>query len=313
MKRRHLLAILALSTGSLSGLTSSAHAYGAMAILPTIGMLPIPNLVNCNVGLQPAAGGEASFSAFRIQSKSAAILGGHASKLELMIRNQAGTGALIQTSATLPTNQTGESLAPAAGSTVCVGVTAQHAEKSLFAPVLNRSRLGPDDFLSSRRLPVQKTGFNSAWSRVSAAGLPRRVARRMFESSARLTGQAKLMLANGWANSNIRYVDDRQLYGKADYWANAGTTLRRGAGDCEDIAILKMQILAAMGVSRSDMNLTVARDLVRNADHAVLVVKSEGKYWLLDNATNKVLDASASQDYRPIMSFSEHRIWLHGY
>ena len=55
------------------------------------------------------------------------------------------------------------------------------------------------------------------------------------------------------------------------------------------------------------MFLVIARDLARNADHAVLVVRQDGRHWLLDNATDRLLDASGSFDYRPIMSFSSSR------
>jgi predicted transglutaminase-like cysteine proteinase len=61
------------------------------------------------------------------------------------------------------------------------------------------------------------------------------------------------------------------------------------------------------------MQLVIARDLVRGSDHAVLVVRSEGRNWLLDNATDTLLDASLSYDYRPIMSFSQGNKWIHGY
>jgi predicted transglutaminase-like cysteine proteinase len=126
-------------------------------------------------------------------------------------------------------------------------------------------------------------------------------------------GVARVTAVNSWTNAHVRYVEDQALYGKADYWAGAQTTLRRRAGDCEDIAIVKMQLLSALGVARSDMYLTIARDLARNADHALLVVKQDGKYWLLDNATDQLLDASQSYDYRPILSYSAGGKWLHGY
>lgn len=124
---------------------------------------------------------------------------------------------------------------------------------------------------------------------------------------------ATLAAVNAWANARIRFVEDKVLYGKADYWANASTTLKRGAGDCEDIAIAKMQVLAALGLARDDMSLIIARDLVRKADHALLVVRMDGKNWVLDNSTNQLLDARSSYDYRPIMSFSSSGKWLHGY
>jgi predicted transglutaminase-like cysteine proteinase len=118
---------------------------------------------------------------------------------------------------------------------------------------------------------------------------------------------------NSYANHAIRYVEDRELWGKSDFWANAKTTFRLGKGDCEDIAIAKLQMLAAMGIRREDMVLTLTRDLVRQVDHAVLIVRLDGQYVMLDNTTDKLVDASASQGYRPILSFGKDQTWIHGY
>jgi predicted transglutaminase-like cysteine proteinase len=123
---------------------------------------------------------------------------------------------------------------------------------------------------------------------------------------------ATVAKVNSWTNSRIRYVEDRDLYGRPDYWAPASRTLKSRAGDCEDIAIVKMQLLAAIGANRSDMYLTIVRDLVRNADHAVLIVKLNGRHYLLDNSTDRLLDASQANDYRPIFSYANGRKWLHG-
>ena len=60
------------------------------------------------------------------------------------------------------------------------------------------------------------------------------------------------------------------------------------------------------------MILTIARDLVRQADHAVLVVRTPAGYRLLDNASDTVVDAAPRQDYRAIVSFGAKDTWLHG-
>jgi predicted transglutaminase-like cysteine proteinase len=176
-----------------------------------------------------------------------------------------------------------------------------------------RLPLSSQDFLASRRVSIGHTSFDGAWDRVRQAGLPRGVGRDLLAAAQATPGKAMLAAVNSWANARIRYVEDRELYGQADFWASASETLRRRAGDCEDIAIAKMQVLAAMGVPRDAMYLTLARDLVRGSDHAVLVVRLEDRNWLLDNATDQLLDASQSYDYRPIMSFSAGNKWLHGY
>ena len=58
---------------------------------------------------------------------------------------------------------------------------------------------------------------------------------------------------------------------------SAGETLRRGRGDCEDYAIAKLQMLRRAGFADRDLYLVVVKDLVRRADHAVLVVRAEGR------------------------------------
>lgn len=173
--------------------------------------------------------------------------------------------------------------------------------------------LGPDDFLGSKRLPVSRTRFDAQWDRVSRASVSGPTVAAIARTAPGRPSAETLGAVNAWANRHIRYVADRQLYGRSDFWASAPVTLRRGAGDCEDIAIAKLALLAARGVPRRDMYLTLARDLVRNADHALLVVRMDGRYFMLDNATDRVLDASESQDYRPILTYGSERKWLHGY
>jgi hypothetical protein len=53
--------------------------------------------------------------------------------------------------------------------------------------------------------------------------------------------------------------------------------------------------------------------LVRSADHAVLVVMVPEGALMLDNMTDRLLDARLPNDYRPIMSFSQNSKWIHGY
>jgi hypothetical protein len=43
------------------------------------------------------------------------------------------------------------------------------------------------------------------------------------------------------------------------------------------------------------------------------VVRSEGRFWLLDNNTDRLVDASGANDYRPILSYGAGGKWLHGY
>lgn len=182
------------------------------------------------------------------------------------------------------------------------------------APPANTS--GGDLILGSKRVAIGKTQFDRNWARVKSESLGnvRRLGLPTFRAGQSAADKlATVRAINAWVNRRITYVEDADLYGRADYWAGARETLRLGKGDCEDFAITKMQLLARAGIPRDDMILTIARDNVRRADHAVLMVKVGDERVMLDNATNTLLDGTRPQDYRPILSFGSQQAWLHGY
>lgn len=278
----------------------AALALPAGAQAATLGSLPLALAAaasleqgQCARAALPAAG-ETRAAPIPAMSKASAILGGQVSRLEQMRQEQVGIAAPA-----LP----GAGMVPRSGGECALFVRPQ----SDFAAMRPGVGARGDDFLASKRLAVSKTGFDAQWERVRKGRLT------VAGIGSSTPGRATLAAINSWANARIRYVEDRQLYGKADYWADARTTLRRGAGDCEDIAVVKLALLAGAGVRREDIYLTVARDLARNADHALLVVRAEGRFWLLDNNTDRLLDASEAHDYRPILSYSAKGKWLHGY
>lgn len=322
IRTRSLCAALPALTGMAMLAQPAAASLGVASLPMAVAISAFANPEACPTAINPAVGlVEAQPAA--VQSKAAALLGGQLSQLDLIRQQQAS--ALAQPAAALAISgalepAAGPSFAPFARSATCApvgfvaavrpSVTAPQLGLAVLHPIVPRS---PDDFLASKRVPIRHTGFDREWNRVRNAGLSGSVAERLLAIGHDGPTMATLAAVNSWTNAKIRYVEDRELYGKADYWASAGETLRRGAGDCEDIAIAKMQLLAALGVHRDAMFLTIARDTVRAADHAVLVVKMGDKAWLLDNSTDRVLDASDSYDYRPIVSFSENKRWIHGY
>lgn len=308
MKWSHLLVASASALGLQFAVSAPAHASAALLLglpLASTGLMqPLPAVaaVSCQNGpASPFLSGGLSAS-----SKTSAILGGAPSKLELISSQQGAQPA--RSSPGLAGNR----LEPAAGGVHCQQL-ARLRSAAPFTGAVARTPANPDNFLGSARLPLRRTSFDAQWDRVRTVGLSSGALSSLAAVRTGTPDRATLAAVNAWSNRQVRYQEDRDLFGQADYWATASSTLRRGAGDCEDIAIVKMQALAALGVPRSDMYLTIARDTVRNADHALLVVRLEGKYWLLDNATDTPLDAAVSYDYRPIMSFSTSGKWLHGY
>lgn len=180
-------------------------------------------------------------------------------------------------------------------------------------PVITRSN-NPGDFLGSHRLAVSRTALDGRWDTARRSYFTGKLSRRAILIAGTGAVISKLEAVNTWTNNHVRYVEDQRLYGQTDYWADPRQTFRTAAGDCEDIALLKMQMLASAGIDRSAMFLVIARDLVRGADHALLIVRDGERFWMLDNSTNQLIDAQAgTADYRPIFSYGHNGKWLHGY
>ncbi|MEL1249648.1 transglutaminase-like cysteine peptidase [Aurantiacibacter gilvus] len=241
-------------------------------------------------------------------TKSSDILGGTPSALD-MIRQQQGQ---LHPEAASTASFTNGSDVPAFASTSCLAAIS--LDIHLPAPVPAVTIVAPrsaEDFLGSSRVGIHNTPFNDDWQRVSSTSLASRNVETLLGGNAQVDLDT-LSQVNRWANHRIQYTEDLANYGVRDYWATANETLQSGRGDCEDFAILKYQMLAALGFDRSQMFLTLARDLVRNSDHAVLIVRVAGRPYMLDNATDVLLPASVSFDYRPTLSFNTESAWLHG-
>ncbi|WP_435417878.1 transglutaminase-like cysteine peptidase [Parerythrobacter aurantius] len=242
--------------------------------------------------------------------KRAAILGGEMSALDRM--RLAQQQPEVVTVAVAP-QVAAVTLQPGAGGLREIAQSCLSRNKPGRLAVLPKPLPGasPEDFLASKRTRIGKTGFDADWRRVRSER-PTLSMRRVVGTGAAVD-IATVERVNAWVNTAITFVEDRDLFGKADFWAGGRRTMQLGKGDCEDIAITKMQLLAAAGFSRDDMFLTIARDRVRNADHALLVVRVGGRFVVLDNTTSELLDAGVNHDYAPVLSFSNRTAWMHGY
>lgn len=123
---------------------------------------------------------------------------------------------------------------------------------------------------------------------------------------------ARLSAANRLVNESIAYRSDAKIYGELDHWAQPGETLSKGAGDCEDFALLKMGLLRKAGVPMKSMSLVVLRDKGRNLYHAVLTVSTNKGVFVLDNVRNEVLPDVRLKHYQALYSISDNRFWIHG-
>jgi predicted transglutaminase-like cysteine proteinase len=79
-------------------------------------------------------------------------------------------------------------------------------------------------------------------------------------------------------NFEIAAKSDQELYGKEEEWS-----FPKGAGDCEDYALIKRRILIGeYGLSPSNVLLTVVRK-ENGEGHAILTLRTTDGDFLLDN------------------------------
>lgn len=276
--------------------------------------------VGCGGGQGPFTGYTLAAAPSGPTTKLSAVLGGQTSALEAIRAQQvglqpaAGPSVSFFADASLIPNRLvpGIDASAALPSPACGSLIASRPSLDMSPSIpAAMASSDPEAFLASKRIRIGHTNFDRDWKRVRGESLPRGLARRAV-GALETDREGSLARVNQWVNHHIAYTEDRDLFGTADYWAGARRTLKLRKGDCEDIALLKMQLLIAAGIPRDDIILTIARDLVRRADHAVLIVRTAGGYRLLDNATDAVTDAAPGQDYRAILSFGARDTWLHG-
>jgi predicted transglutaminase-like cysteine proteinase len=122
-----------------------------------------------------------------------------------------------------------------------------------------------------------------------------------------------LQAVNSLVNGSVRYVRDIDALGVEDQWASPLDTVRRGIGDCEDYALLKMAMLTGLGFEPGSMQLVVGFLEVRKLGHSVLKVTVRGQALILDNLSDGVHRDREIPDYRPLYSLGPDGAWLHGY
>lgn len=128
----------------------------------------------------------------------------------------------------------------------------------------------------------------------------------------KLPEEQKLQLVNDFMNQ-MRFISDREHWGKEDYWATPVEFLSTNGGDCEDYSIAKYFTLRALGVADEKLRITYVKELVQyNEAHMVLAYfpDPDSEPLVLDNINKRILPASARTDLLPVYSFNGSGLWL---
>ena len=314
--------LLAATAIGLAAVPSAAQAQAVPLVVTVPSAMPLVAVGAAQVQCPVAAAAPSPIAPVAlgpVTSKASAILGGQPSALERLKMQQNAGGAPAATAGAaalvpaLPAASTAVPLSAMGYS--CVSRTPASPEAArVVLPQVKRPGLDGDAgqiqagrFLGTERVRIGKTRFDAEWNRVAARGLSHTDLAATIGAVPEAR-EALLGEVNRWVNNSIRYQSDT----RGDSWADAKTTLAKRAGDCEDYAILKMQLLAAAGVSKDDMMLTLARDTLRRIDHAVLLVKNGEDWVMLDMQSDRIAPAGMNYGYRPVLSFAGTQRYLHG-
>ena len=123
-------------------------------------------------------------------------------------------------------------------------------------------------------------------------------------------GRARIGEINRAVNLAIAATSDKIQYGAEDRWASPLATFTSGRGDCEDYALAKYAALRALGFDDSDLRLLIVRLPQSQTDHAVLSVRHEGRWLVLDNRRFAMLDI-AYLNAVPLFALGEDERPLH--
>lgn len=99
------------------------------------------------------------------------------------------------------------------------------------------------------------------------------------------SGRARVGVINRAVNFAISPVSDETRWGVSDHWSDPLETLGSNSGDCEDYAIVKYVALLLAGLSKDALKIVVLRNRLPYEDHAVVAVRVDHQWLILDNRT----------------------------
>ena len=173
------------------------------------------------------------------------------------------------------------------------------------------SRPASPDVFGTVALKAGVTFYDARFRRVASTDARDPLVERLAAGAAGLDPLGKLRMIQDEVNRRVRWAHDLDNMGVADFWANAGETLRRGNGDSEDIAIVKMQALKAAGFSPKDLYISIGRHHTRGA-HILLLARTAAGFVALDDQTQGLTSANQNGRFTPIMTLGQNMSWIHG-
>jgi predicted transglutaminase-like cysteine proteinase len=111
-------------------------------------------------------------------------------------------------------------------------------------------------------------------------------------------GIARIGTINRDINLSIVPRNDRE-------WSTPLETFANGSGDCKDYAIAKYAALREIGIAADDIHILIVRNRYLGAEHAVVAVRTEQKWLILDNRWLALVEDAMLPNFIPIFELGE--------
>ena len=177
-------------------------------------------------------------------------------------------------------------------------------------PAIINGPVSPDVF-GTAAISAGVTFYDSRFRRVSLADRNDPAILAIAEKLRGLPAAEQLVIVQREVLARVKWSTDLETMNVADLWANAGETLRRGAGDSEDIAIVEMQALKAAGFKSRDLYISIGRQKPVGA-HIVLLARTPEGFMVLDDRVGRPMLAQSNRQFTPVLTIGEGKSWIHG-
>jgi predicted transglutaminase-like cysteine proteinase len=92
-------------------------------------------------------------------------------------------------------------------------------------------------------------------------------------------------------------------------WLSPLAALRQ-PGDCKSYAMVKYLALGQVGITMADRRLALVRVKTTPSEkHLIVMVRDGGRWLMLDNRTNALVDSTAAHPYEPLQEFDVNGVW----
>jgi predicted transglutaminase-like cysteine proteinase len=189
-----------------------------------------------------------------------------------------------------------------------------------IAPAL----LGTDELFASSTLRVTGEPLELLWQTVKSgiladmASLARcrakgemcshadRMLLRIIAEGRSHDGLGRLGVVNRAINLIIKPKDNPYA------WQSPLETLSAGEGDCKDYAVAKYLALLEAGVAEQDLRLVIVHETAINEKHAIVAVRFNGDWLVLDNRWLALVRDIDFPHAVPLYALDENGVWRFG-